>query len=273
MKNKNMIFIASGLLSISHLCYAELLWSPKPKTPPITHKIHQTNHRIKEKIFYLNDNTHAHVKFITPSLNIKIVNAQKDSNKYILPKTGMDNYHALLAERKTDNTYESSLRYVSMRDKPSGYSPRKLIKKNKLPLEIVPEPMIREHWHFYTSNNHNYKVLFKGKPLADTWVTLNTSNGSNLDAKTDIDGMVSFILPEDFKNIQPGRRANQPEEFILRTVHISHGITYKTNFSAPYSVNPSHWNSNIGGILSLSIGFLSGIIIMRKHNRASRRAS
>jgi len=94
---------------------------------------------------------------------------------------------------------------------------------------------------------------------------------------------VSFILPDDFKEVKPGRRANKAQEFILRTVHITDNITYKTNFSAPYSVNPSHWQSNSGGILALSIGFISGIVIMRRHNqqvnitkvnkKSSRRAS
>ncbi|MCW8931248.1 MAG: DUF4198 domain-containing protein [Gammaproteobacteria bacterium] len=293
IKAKTAVLFFLGTFGINHLTYAELLWNPKPvkeaeskikssNTGHEGHAGHQQN-RSKEKAFYLEDNQNSTARYITPGLEVIPLTAEEKGNKYILPKTGMDNYHALVAERKTESTHESALRYPYMRGKPSGHSPDKLVSDSKLPLEIVPEPMIREHWRFYSSNKHDYKVLFEEKPLKDTWVILQTSNGSKMDAKTDGDGKVNFTLPEDFQDIKPGRRANKPAEFILRTVHISDGITYKTNFSAPYSVNPSHWNSNLGGILSLSVGFLSGIVIMRRHNnkmneekknnKNSRRAS
>lgn len=275
IKIKNVLFILLGL-GCSHLSYAELLWSPKPientmsKPKPLksddAHAGHQQN-RSQEKAFYLEDNQNVTVKYMTPALKILTLTPQENSNKYVLPKTGMDNYHALVAERKTDITHESSLRYAYMRGKPSGYSPENLITNNKLPLEIVPEPMIREHLRFYTSVKHSYKILFDKKPLVDTWVILQTSNGSKIDSKTDSKGKVTFTLPEDFQDIKPGRRANKPAEFILRTAHISENITYKSNFSAPYSVNPSHWQSNAGGILVLSMGFISGILVMRRHNK------
>ena len=274
IKAKTAVLFFLGTFSISHLAYAELLWNPKPVEKVVSkpqssnggHAGHQQS-RSREKAFYLEDNQNSSVQYISPALEVLPLTAEEKSNKYILPKTGMDNYHALVAERKTETTHESALRYPYMRGKPSGHSPDKLISDNKLPLEIVPEPMIREHWRFYSSNKHDYKILFEKKPLKDTWVILQTSNGSKMDAKTDSNGQVNFTLPEDFIDINPGRRANKPAEFILRTVHISDGMTYKTNFTAPYSVNPSHWKSNLGGILSLSVGFLSGIVIMRRHNK------
>ncbi len=282
-KLKHILLILSAVLGMSHLCHAELLWNPKPteKQKPLkaidgsqkSNGSAQNQHaghgqsRNREKSFYLADNQSAIVKYIDPSLQTLSLTAEDKSNQYILPKTGMDNYHALVAERSTDTSHESSLRYAYLRGKPSGFSPGDLITQHKLPLEIVPEPMIREHWRFYTNNSHLFKILFNEKPLADTWVTFQTSNGSTLDSKTDMDGKVIFTLPDDFKEIKPGRRANKPAEFVLRTVHIDKTITYKTNFSAPYSVNPSHWQSNAGGILALSIGFISGIVIMRRHNQ------
>ena len=282
-KLKHFLLILSVLLGMSPLCYAELLWNPKPteKQKPVkaidgsqkNNRSAQNQHaghgqsRNREKSFYLADNQNVIVKYIDPSLQTLSLTAEDKSNQYILPKTGMDNYHALVAERSTDTSHESSLRYAYLRGKPSGFSPDNLIKQHKLPLEIVPEPMIREHWRFYTNNSHLFKILFNEKPLVDTWVIFQTSNGTTLDSKTDADGKVIFTLPDDFKEIKPGRRANKPAEFLLRTVHIDNNITYKTNFSAPYSVNPSHWQSNAGGILALSIGFISGIMIMRRHNQ------
>lgn len=282
-KLKHVLLILSVLLSMSPLCHAELLWNPKPteKQKPLkatdgsqkNNSSGQNQHaghnmsRNREKSFYLADNQNAIVKYIDPSLKTLSLTAEDKSNQYILPKTGMDNYHALVAERTTEMTHESSLRYAYLRGKPSGFSPENLIKQHKLPLEIVPEPMIREHLRFYTNKSHLFKILFNEKPLVDTWVIFQTSNGTTLDSKTDADGKVLFTLPDDFKEIKPGRRANKPAEFLLRTVHIDNNINYKTNFSAPYSVNPSHWQSNAGGMLALSIGFISGIVIMRRHNQ------
>ncbi len=282
-KSKYFLLILSVLFAMIPLCHAELLWNPKPteKQKPLkaangsqkNNRSAQNQHaghnmsRSKEKSFYLADNQNAIVKYIYPSLKKLSLTAEDKSNQYILPKTGMNNYHALVAERSTDTSHESSLRYAYLRGKPSGFSPENLIKQHKLPLEIVPDPMIREHWRFYTNNSHLFKIFFNEKPLVDTWVILQTSNGTTLDSKTDDDGKVIFTFPDDFKEVKPGRRANKPAEFLLRTVHIDNNINYKTNFSAPYSVNPSHWQSNAGGILALSIGFISGIMIMRRHNQ------
>ncbi|MCU7836926.1 MAG: DUF4198 domain-containing protein [gamma proteobacterium symbiont of Taylorina sp.] len=270
-KLTNVLLILAGVLGMSGLCQAELLWNPKPaeKQQEKQHDQHAGHgqSRNKEKAFYLEDNQNTVVKYIDPALKVLSLTAEDNTSKYILPKTGMDNYHALVAERITDISHESSLRYAYQRGKPSGFSPENLIQLSKLPLEIVPEPMIREHWRFYTNNSHLFQILFDKKPLVDSWVVFQTSNGTILDSKTDANGKVMFKLPDDFKDIKPGRRANQPAEFLLRSVQIDNGITYKTNFSAPYSVNPSHWQSNNGGILALSIGFLAGIMIMRRHNQ------
>ncbi len=257
------------------MTYAELLWSPKENLwhkvkqrqqakPNIDHNSHMPS---KEKSIYLMDGHHADVIFISPDLKKQKLSLDMESGKYILPKTGMDNYHALVAEKRGKNSHESSLRYVSMRGKPSGVSPELVVNSAKLPLEIVPEPMIREHWKFYTSNSHTFKVQFNGQPLADSWVVLSTSNGTKMDGKTDQYGRITFTFPEDFAHIKAGRRANKPAEFKLRTVHIHDDTTYKTNFNAPYYVNSAHWQSNSGGIAALSLGFISGLLIMFKHNR------
>lgn len=278
IKSTSQLIVLLAVLSTSHLTRAELLWSPKPTEKQSSaqtideHARHQHGQggRTQEKTFYLADNQNASVKYINPALKTVLLNPQDQTNKYIVPKSGLDNYHALVAERSTDTLHESSLRYFSMRGKPSGTSPGNLIKQHKLPLEIVPQPMIREHWRFYTNNKQSFQILFDNKPVVNSWVVLKTSNGTTLDSKTDSNGNVNFMLPDDFKNIKAGRRANKPEEFMLRTTYTANNISYKTNFTAPYSVNPSHWKSNSGGLLALSIGFISGIVIMRRHNNNTK---
>ncbi len=276
------LIIILTMLLFSSISYAELLWSPgeyswqKTKQPSPAkntkqpHTQHKSHMRPKEKAYYLLDQQNAEVIFIAPDLKQQKLSPAADSMKYTLPETGMDNYHALIAEKKDANSHASSLRYVSMRGKPSGISPSLLVQHNKLPLEIIPEPMIREHWKFYTSNSHSFSVLFNSQPLADNWVVMSTSNGTTLDGKTDQQGRIRFTLPEDFTDIKPGRRANKPAEFKLRTVHIANDITYQTNFNAPYYVNPAHWQSSSGGIAALSLGFISGLLLMFKHNHNNK---
>ena len=252
---------------------AELLWSSQPSEQQQQEQLrhqqmgHAQHGGNREKSFYLNDGEKAEVRYLSPDLSQQMLKPDMSGDKYILPKTGMDNYHALIAERSINNIHESALRYPYMRGKPSGESPKKVIKTHKLPLEIVPEPMVREHWRFYSQNTHRFQVLFNKKPLSDSWVILKTNNGSTMELMTNKEGYVDFTLPDDFTDIKPGRRANKPSEFFLRTAHVDGNKTYKTNFSASYSVNPSHWQSNLGGVITLSLGFISGIVIMRKHNR------
>lgn len=270
---KSLIVVFLGMVLSTQVAYSELLWSSMPSEKQRKEQLrhqqmgHAQHGGNREKAFYLKDGDNAEVQYLSPDLSQQVLTPNTNSNKYVMPKTGMDNYHALIAQRSSESTHESALRYPYMRGKPSGESPKKVINSHKLPLEIVPEPMIREHWRFYSQNTHRFKVLFNEKPLPETWVILKTSNGTTVELMTDLEGYVDFTLPDDFSDIKPGRRANKPAEFLLRTAHVDSNKTYKTNFSARYSVNPSHWNSNLGGVITLSLGFLSGIVIMRKHNK------
>jgi hypothetical protein len=255
---------------------AELLWTPRPlennehgHQTSMQNQLGHENHggRPREKAFYLQDGKGADVRFVLPDLSETQLEMVGNNGKYVIPKTGVDNYHALIATRQSEKQHESSLRYLYMRGKPSGESPNKLVNKHKLPLEIVPDPMVREHWRFYSQNTHRFKLLFNQKLLPETWALLKTSNGSTIELMSDKEGYVNITLPDDFSEVKPGRRANKPAEFMLRTAHVLDDKTYITNFTSAYSVNPSHWNSNLGGVITLSLGFLSGIVIMRKHNQ------
>ena len=75
---------------------------------------------------------------------------------------------------------------------------------------------------------------------------------------------MQFILPDDFSNVRTGRQNNRPAEFIVRTGLTHQGMLYRTNFTAPYSVNPSHWKSTNVGLFMLVAGFVAGIVVMRK---------
>lgn len=277
---------AMGVFLCSGTAHAELRWSPKASSMnhgwmPVQLQLkgtgqvklqtsgHGGHNPRRGKTVYLQDSTGAKLWMITPTLETRTLELEDERGKLKVPSTGMDNYHALVASREEGGLHESSLRYVSLRGKPSGRSPAEMMANNKLPLEIVPDPMAREHGRFLSQKENDFIIRFKGKPVSDVWVGLSTSNGSELEATSDAEGRVSFTLPDDFKNIQSGRRKNKPAELTLRTGYVDGEMLYRTNFTTPYSVNPSHWKSNSVGLFMLVFGFVSGIVVMRRSKSAT----
>jgi len=278
MSKFNLItFTAVGLLIMSGASQAEMRWSTKASAmkhgPQVKmqHKPEAGGHSNmrRSKTLFLQDSADAKLWMVTPTIEERPLKLEDDSGKLKVPSTGMGSYHALVASRQEDTLHESALRYEYLRGKPTGRSPAELMANNKLPLEIVPDPMAREHWRFYSQNEHAFIVRFKGEPVSGAWVGLTSSNKSEMEATSDADGRVTFTLPDDFKNIRPGRSKNRPAEFLIRTGYVDGDMLYRTNFSAPYSVNPSHWKSDTVGLFMLLSGFAVGLVVMRRGKSAT----
>lgn len=194
-----------------------------------------------------------------------------DNGELVVRPTGVDSYHAIVAVRAQGDLHESALRYVTLNGKPSGHSPAELVAIEKLPLEIVPAPLTREHQRYLSDRIANYQILYRGQPLANAPVTLETSNGTQADLTTDAEGRIALRLPEDFARIKIGRRNNPPADFVLRARHAENGKEYRTSLSAPYYVNPQHWQSNSAGLAAALSGFAVGLGILgatRRRNAA-----
>ncbi len=278
---------AVGVLLASGTSHAELRWSPKASSMnhggmhvqlqlqgtgqvQLQTGGHGGHNQRRGKTIFLQDNAGAKLWMITPTLETRTLELDDEQGKLKIPSTGLVSYHALVATRQEGGLHESSLRYVYLRGKPTGRSPAEMMANNKLPLEIVPDPMAREHGRFHSQNEQEFIVRFKGEPVSDVWVGLISSNGTELEATTDAEGRVSFTLPDDFKNVRTGRSNNKPADFMLRTGYVDEGVLYRTNFSAPYSVNPSHWKSDSVGLFMLVFGFVSGIVVMRRTKPATK---
>lgn len=212
----------------------------------------------------LQDGLGASIQMVTPTLESLPVDAGKDGRTLQIPRTGIDSYHLLLAERRDEKVQEAAMRYIYGRGKPSGRSPSELLAHKATVLELIPAPLPREHWRYESGEKANFIVRFNGEPLADTWVGLSSSNGSSLEATSDHRGRVSFTLPEDFSRVVAGRQSNPPAEFVVRTGTYQNGMLYRTNLSAAYHVNPLNWQSNGVGLFMLGAGFVSGLVMMRR---------
>ena len=185
-----------------------------------------------------------------------------------LPRTGFDNYHAVVAEKDWGASTETVVRYEYLRGRPSGRSPAELTGAVKAPFEIVPDPLPREHRHYVDGTRWEFILRFQGRPLANRRILVETSNGSRLETVSSGDGRFGFTLPDDFPGRVPGERDRRAAEFQVSSEHEAGGITHQTRLSAEYRVNPSHWRSTPLGVGVAALGFLAGLLLVRRGGRA-----
>jgi len=243
--------------------------APKAHSPKEKPKKHSGMQRKKPGILLM-EGTGASVTLIRP--DGVILPLEPNEGKFAIPKTGLDNYHALVAEKTTGNVIESAIRYVSLRGKPSGHSPSELTAQQKASFEIVPAPLPREHWHYTSGKNAVFTLRLLNEPIAGAMVFLTTANGTTVDTITDSNGKFAFQLPEDFEKIIPGRRKNAPVEFRIEAEVEKDGKQYFSSLSDKYYVNPNHWQSFQGGLLVMALGMGVGLFFtFKNHKTASRK--
>lgn len=189
-----------------------------------------------------------------------------------LPKTGVSNYHALVINQTYENNVNSSVRYIYGHGRPSKTSPTKITHMKKSELEIAPSPLPREHDRYASSRTYAFELRFKGKAFPNATVTLSTSNETEETFKSNEDGEFKVTIPNDFKDVKTGRRANKAAEFMLKASHLDNGINYTTTLAMPYSVNPvNHWQNRTMGLIVLVIGLIVGLFLFRNINKKKKR--
>ncbi len=185
-----------------------------------------------------------------------------------IPKTGMDNYHAVVAEKDWGNSKETVIRYEYLFGRPSKHSPSELAGAVKTDLEIVPAPIPREHFRYLANQRWGFQLRLKGQPKTQTALILETAHGTRLEAVTDDNGYAVFRLPDDFPDIVPGERDERSAEFSVSAKTQDAGITYETMLTASYRMDPAHWQSKSLGWLVVGIGFIAGGMIGRQRRPA-----
>lgn len=186
-------------------------------------------------------------------------------NTVLLPKPSMGGYYAMVAEGNGTNAIFSAVRYLSLQGRPSKISPTKLTALPKASLEIVPNPLHREHDRYTASKSYQFVLRFHDQALANTVVSLETHNTPAQTVTTDAAGKFTITLPNDFKNVQIGRSENKPSEFLLTTQHREGETLYQSSLTMPYSLNPNdYWQSQTYGAGAIFIGFLGGILLYRR---------
>lgn len=234
---------------------AAIHWSPAPPPHGAQHQ-----HRGAAKSFVLQGGDNATVHLITPQLDARPL--PLTAGRASVPSTGSDNYHALVAVQRTGHATDSAVRYIYMHGKPSGHSPSEITAFSKARLEIVPDPLPREHWRYYSGDTIQILLRFNDAPLANHALQLTTGNGSTLSATTDSNGRATFLLPDDFAQIGAGRSENRPAELLITASHTDRGHSFSATLAHDYHVNPSHWQSTTLGIATMVGGILMGVAML-----------
>ena len=196
-----------------------------------------------------------------PDLGTELL--RPDDGRITVPRTGMDNYHALVARQERGGVMETAVRYVYQFDKPSGRSPVEILGAEKAALEIVPDPLPREHYHYHTDQDRGFLLRFHGRPVAQHPVTLETSHDSRLQGVTDAEGRVVLRIPDDFPGVEAGVRDPRRADFFVSAAYQAGDQVYRTTLGAEYRVNPRHWRSSGAGLAVAGIGLLVGGLLGR----------
>lgn len=181
-----------------------------------------------------------------------------DNGILTLKGTGVDNYHALVIEQDWGYLVESIISYHYMRGKPSGRSTTELTAARKTRLEIVPQPVPREHHQYETGERWGFQVRFDGRPMAAQTLTLETAHGTTLTGISDAEGRIDFTFPDDFPSLIRGERNRTLAAFTLSTRHLAEGTEYISHLQGEYRPNPRHWRSLGLGVAVAGIGFAAG---------------
>lgn len=257
------LLMASALAMVTLDASAIMTIKPKPAEPGHEH------HRGMGKVFTLTGFENSTVRQITPDLNTQ----QLGNNQQQIPfnSMGKDNYHALVASRNNHGVEETAIRYIYGRGKPTGHSPKELTELEKSTLEIVPDPIPREHWHYKAGHEAAFIVRYQQQPLAAAAISLSTSRGSIVNANTDSQGRVMFTVPDDYQVDKPGRRENKPAELLVHVKHQDTDKRYATWLSADYEANPQQWKSTQMGIFVAAGGFIFGTILTGLGRKTSNK--
>jgi len=202
-----------------------------------------------------------------------------DGRRPQLPATATGYYQALVARRQTAAGEESAIHYLRLRSRSrpdlrgqlsvrpeNRQSPADVVARKKATLEIVPDPLPREHNEYHEDMEARFQLRFQGAPIAERPVILRTENGSQYTRRTDESGLVDFTIPRDLES------AESASMLQLRAAHRADGRRYRTSLAVPYGPDPDRWQSLVwaGGLLAAGL-FTGGILARRVTAITGRR--
>lgn len=190
------------------------------------------------------------------------------------PKSG--NYYWVTAREESDSRVQvaSTATYFSN----PGAAPTALLLERKHELEIVPQPLPREHGSYRESEKWQFLLRFNGKPLAGKTATLETEFGSRIIFASDAAGIATVLFPYDFKPEEPGKGGAhhggpRRAKFVLAVEHEEGGKHYLSAFNYSYSPDAERGKNLWAGLGFGAFGMLLATPLLRRKKSTVEKPS
>jgi hypothetical protein len=151
-----------------------------------------------------------------------------------------------------------------------GPAPTRMLLEQKHELEIIPQPLPREHGSWRESEKWNFLLRFNGQPLANTTLQMETEFGTRTAFSSDDQGVVRVLFPRDFKPAEktPGQGAHahgpRRAKFVLAAEHDAGGKHYLTAFNYTYSADADRNRDLLTGVGFGIFGMLLAVPLLRR---------
>lgn len=195
-----------------------------------------------------------------------------------LPKLG--NYYWVTARQEKDSqvTVASTPYYFGE----PGPAPTKLLLEQKHELEIIPQPLPREHGSWRESEKWQFMLRFNGQPLANKALRMETEFGTKMAFTSNEKGMVTVLFPRDFKPAEktPGQGGHghgpRRAKFVLAAEHEEGGKHYLSAFNFTYSADADRNRDLLAGLGFGVFGMLLAAPLLRRkkveNNKSAKEA-
>jgi hypothetical protein len=192
-----------------------------------------------------------------------------------LPKVG-NYYWATAREETPEKVVVASTAYYFSNP---GPAPRAMLLQQKNELEIIPQPLPREHSSYRANEDWKFLLRFNGKPLAGQAIKLQTANGSQGEFVSDTQGVVTVHFPDDFTPdaAQPSGEAHRHgprrADFVLATEYAADGRQYVTAFNYGYGPDAYSTRNLLWGGGFVMLGMLLAVPLLRRKKTVGQSQS
>jgi hypothetical protein len=194
------------------------------------------------------------------------------SATYRAPR-GSGNYHWVSARQESrDSVATAGTAYYFSNP---GPAPTELLLKRKGELELIPQPLPREHGRYREGETWPFLARFNGAPLSGGTVVLETEHGTREMFPTNDQGIARITFPRDFVKRDAtggnGHAGHGPQraDFVLAITHNDGTRYYQTTFNYSYSPHALEGRSLWAGAGFVVLGMVLAAPLLRRRKKGA----
>lgn len=189
--------------------------------------------------------------------------------KFAVSAQGMGNYYWIAVRNETPEqvTSAATVKYFAN----PGAAPTQMLGLAKSELEIVPQPLPREHWQYRENERWHFLVRYQRRPFPGAKVHLETAAGSRADVVADASGLVQVTFPADLPkrdNGHAGGHGMAPGgKFVLAVMHRDGSRRYLSTLNYTYSRDAMAGRSVWAGSAFMLLGGILAAPLLRRRQQ------